>query len=66
MLTAFLCLNVPQILLCGYMVVGTILAHRRRNLSVICNAFDQTDIDMATMQWVFYVSKALDFMDTCT
>ena len=55
-----------QIVLCGYMVVGTIIAHRNSNLSLLCNAFDQTDAGMAAMQWVFFVSKALDFMDTCT
>jgi hypothetical protein len=35
-------------------------------MRLLCNDFDETDAAMAHMEWVFYVSKALDFFDTGT
>ena len=53
-----------QVALCSFMVIATLVLHRRRGLSLICNAYDPSDVAMARMEWVFYLSKALDFMDT--
>ena len=56
---------VRQVLLCLYMIVGTVLVYNERGYALICNPFDAQDTKMAFMLWVFYMSKILDFCDTC-
>ena len=55
-----------QVLLCLFMIVGTLAVVKRRGFSLFCNEHDETDVELAFMLWVFYVSKILDFVDTCT
>jgi hypothetical protein len=57
-------LSTLQVILCLFMVVGTLLVFNRNGMAVICNPFDAADKDMAFMLWVFYLSKILDFTDT--
>lgn len=56
--------NLVQVLLCAYMIVGTIMEYRKEGYSLICNAFRPEQKGMAYFLWVFYVSKVLDFADT--
>ncbi len=53
-----------QVILCSYMVVATLVEHRRQGLGLVCNPYDYTDVALARMEWIFYLSKALDFADT--
>jgi hypothetical protein len=53
-------------LLCLYMIVGTVMVYLEKGMVLICNPFDAQDSKMAFMLWVFYMSKILDFCDTCT
>ncbi len=55
-----------QVLLCLFMIVGTVVVVKRRGFALFCNEHDETDVELAFMLWVFYVSKILDFVDTCT
>jgi hypothetical protein len=48
------------------MVVKTLWVHHQRGLSFICNPYDPSDVEMASMSWLFYLSKGLDFVDTGT
>ena len=56
--------NPVQVALCGWMIWGAIKEHRRRGFGLVCNAFDPAETGMATVLWVFYLSKVLDFLDT--
>lgn len=56
--------NLVQVLLCGYMIVGTIMEYKRQDYKLICNEFRPKEAGMAYFLWVFYVSKVLDFVDT--
>merc|ERR1711937_516144 len=56
--------NVTQVELCGWMVHAAIYEHRRRGLSLVCNAHDLSEDGMAFVLHVFYLSKVLDFADT--
>ena len=48
------------------MVGATLYHHRQQGLTLICNPYDFGDVALARMEWIFYLSKALDFMDTGT
>ena len=55
-----------QVLLCLFMIVGTVLVVKKRGFTLLCNPFDAKDTELAFMLYVFYMSKILDFVDTCT
>ena len=40
------------------------MLHRQKGLKLVCNDYDPTDVEMAEMEWIFYLSKAVDFADT--
>jgi len=56
--------NLVQVLLCLFMIVGTVVVVRQRGFTLVCNVFDSKDTELAFMLWVFYMSKILDFVDT--
>jgi len=56
--------NATQVSLCGWMVYTVLAEHRRRGLRVVCNAHDLAEDGIASVLHVFYLSKALDFVDT--
>ena len=56
--------NITQVLLCGWMVYAALVEHKRRGFSLVCNVHDLADDGMAFITHCFYLSKALDFIDT--
>ena len=54
----------PQMGLCGWISNAAMKKHRRRGLSLCCNAFEPTESGMAVVLHLFYLSKVLDFFDT--
>merc|ERR1719345_406049 len=56
--------NITQVTLCGWMVYAALVEHRRRGFSLVCNVHDLADDGMAFITHCFYLSKALDFVDT--
>jgi elongation of very long chain fatty acids protein 4 len=56
--------NFTQVALCGWMVYASIIEHRRRGLSFVCNAHDLAEDGIAFVCHIFYLSKVLDFADT--
>lgn len=56
--------NAAQVFLCGWMTYAAIMEAREQNYSLVCNAFRPKETGMATVLWVFYLSKILDFFDT--
>lgn len=56
--------NLTQVILCGWMVYRVLVEHRRRGFSVVCNEHDLAQDGVAFISHCFYLSKALDFVDT--
>lgn len=56
--------NFTQVALCGWMVYRALLEHRRRGFAVVCNEHDLKQDGLAFISHCFYLSKALDFVDT--
>lgn len=56
--------NPVQVALCAWMIVESLRQHRERGMSLVCNPFAPKEEGMARVLWVFYLSKALDFLDT--
>jgi len=57
--------NVSQIFMCAYMTVEAgFLAYRSGYGALPCLAFSTTDPPVASLLWLFYVSKVWDFWDT--
>ena len=49
--------NLAQVLLCGYMIYGAATEALSKGYKPICNAFVPSAKGMASILWVFYVSK---------
>lgn len=57
--------SVPlQFSLCAYMIVEAVKEYRSQEYVPICNKFDPSRSGMATVLWLFYLSKVGDFFDT--
>jgi len=56
--------NLTQVILCGWMVYRAIVEHRRRGFALVCNVHDLAEDGIAFISHCFYLSKALDFVDT--
>jgi elongation of very long chain fatty acids protein 4 len=56
--------NATQVALCGWMVYASIVEHRAKGMSLVCNRHDLAEDGMAFVNHVFYLSKVLDFADT--
>jgi elongation of very long chain fatty acids protein 4 len=56
--------NLTQVLLCGYMIWRAVEGYIALQYVPICNAFNKHETAMASVLWIFYVSKVLDFCDT--
>jgi len=56
--------NLTQVVLCGWMVYRAIVEHRRRSFTLVCNVHDLAEDGLAFISHCFYLSKALDFVDT--
>lgn len=58
--------NLVQVVLCAWMITGTLYAKQTSPEAekLWCLDYDTSDVNMATMLWVFYASKVLDMMDT--
>lgn len=56
--------NLTQVLLCAYMIYATVMEYIDAAYSPICNAFNSKASGMAKILWIFYASKAFDFLDT--
>jgi len=56
--------NLTQVVLCGWMVYRALVEHRRRGFSLVCNVHDLAEDGLAFISHCFYLSKALDFVDT--
>ena len=56
--------NPAQVALCGYMIYEAMRLYREQDYAPICIPFDVKSTKMATVVWVFYISKIFDFMDT--
>lgn len=53
-----------QVCLSGYMAVAAATYAYAAGYGVVCNEFDPAETRITTVQWLFYVSKAVDFLDT--
>eukprot|EP01102_Stenamoeba_stenopodia_P007747 TRINITY_DN2182_c0_g1_i1.p1 TRINITY_DN2182_c0_g1~~TRINITY_DN2182_c0_g1_i1.p1 ORF type:complete len:333 (-),score=44.23 TRINITY_DN2182_c0_g1_i1:23-1021(-) len=57
--------NPTQVILCIYMIGETIRqAFIERDYKLVCNEYDPNSTGIASILWVFYVSKVFDFLDT--
>lgn len=56
--------NPLQVALCGYMMYEAARLYKEMDYKPICNAHDNSNTRMASIVWVFYISKIFDFMDT--
>jgi len=56
--------NLTQVVLCGWMVYRALVEHRRRSFTLVCNVHDLAEDGLAFISHCFYLSKALDFVDT--
>ena len=56
--------NLTQVLLCGWLVYSALVEHQRRGFKLVCNVHDLKEDGMAFIGHIFYLSKALDFVDT--
>jgi elongation of very long chain fatty acids protein 4 len=53
-----------QIGVSAYMAVAAAYYASQAGYGLICNEFDPQEQNITFVQWVFYVSKIFDFMDT--
>ena len=58
--------NVSQIMLCAYMTIEAGMLAYRNNYTIFkpCNNFDSENPPIASLLWLFYISKIWDFWDT--
>lgn len=57
--------NAVQVALCGWMCYEALAQAVARGFTVEpCNPFVETELGIARVLWVFYLSKILDFLDT--
>eukprot|EP00039_Didymoeca_costata_P018623 m.334257 g.334257 ORF g.334257 m.334257 type:complete len:304 (-) comp17320_c0_seq1:63-974(-) len=56
--------NAAQVALCGWMIWATVEEYKKEGYKLICNPFNKTASGMATVLYVFYVSKVFDYCDT--
>jgi len=56
--------NATQVLLCAWMVYASLMEHRKRGMSLVCNPHKLSEDGMAFVLHIFYLSKVLDFADT--
>lgn len=62
--------NLTQMFLCGYMSIESLMLKYRNNYTLFPvdkhNPFNAVAPPLANLLWLFYISKALDFVDTFT
>merc|ERR1711871_1040465 len=62
--------NLTQMFLCGYMSIESLMLKNRNNYTLFPvekhNPFNAVAPPLANLLWLFYISKALDFVDTFT
>jgi GNS1/SUR4 family len=58
--------NVSQIMLCAYMTIEAGFLAYRHNYTILqpCNAYNKENPPIASLLWLFYISKVWDFWDT--
>lgn len=56
--------NAVQVGLCGFMIYRAVEEYLAADYVPLCNKFDQKASGMASVVWIFYLSKILDFFDT--
>jgi len=56
--------NLVQCVLCTYMIWKAIQEYQQSGYSLVCNKFDVNRGGMASVLYIFYLSKILDFCDT--
>ena len=58
--------NPIQVALCGWLVFETVKTSKALDYKLVCNNFEPNDSDtrMHQLLYIFYLSKALDFLDT--
>lgn len=56
--------NIVQVGLSGYMGGAAIYYARSAGYGLICNEFNPAEANITYVQWLFYVSKYVDFLDT--
>ena len=42
-----------------WMIIQTVKEYRKQNYSLVCNSFDTKEKGMASIVWVFYLSKVI-------
>lgn len=52
--------NAAQVGLCGWMMVAAFVSAREQGYSLVCNKFDPSSTRMASIEWVFYLSKVCE------
>ena len=59
--------NLVQVGLCSYLVIGSLTNAKKLGYAPVCNTFDYQNPsgDLPWLLYIFYLSKALDFFDTC-
>ena len=50
--------NPAQVVLCAWMVYAAFTEARNKGYSLVCNAFNENESGMASILYVFYLSKA--------
>jgi elongation of very long chain fatty acids protein 4 len=56
--------NICQTSLCGYMIFKAVEEYKAQGYSPICNEPNWSHTGMASVLWLFYLSKVADFFDT--
>jgi elongation of very long chain fatty acids protein 4 len=56
--------NVSQIFLCAYISVEALMIAYRNSYTFCCNSYNQKEPAVATLMWLFYITKMWDFWDT--
>jgi elongation of very long chain fatty acids protein 4 len=56
--------NSVQEVLCAYMILRAVTFFVAHDYTLFCNTFDNKETGMAEIQYIFYLSKILDFLDT--
>ncbi|EDQ84522.1 uncharacterized protein MONBRDRAFT_34679 [Monosiga brevicollis MX1] len=56
--------NASQVALCAFMIYRAVTVYMEQGYKPFCNAFSLRNSEMASVTWLFYMSKILDFFDT--
>eukprot|EP00919_Chromeraceae_sp_WS-2016_P063391 GHVR01149828.1.p1 GENE.GHVR01149828.1~~GHVR01149828.1.p1 ORF type:complete len:280 (+),score=28.15 GHVR01149828.1:32-871(+) len=56
--------NLAQVVMCSWMVFRGLFLVRELNLGFFGNSYEVERVELASLTWYFFISKAVDFIDT--